>query len=72
MCQVLTVSVSGYYTWCQQPPSDRAKVNQQLLQQIKVFYQRSHSAYGSTGRFRINRTKKVGEIGEVFAIEYNQ
>lgn len=47
MCQVLEVSVSGYYAWRQRPMSRRAKANQLLVQQIKATHQRSYGSYGS-------------------------
>jgi putative transposase len=47
MCQVLDVSVSGYYAWRKRPMSHRAKSNQLLLQQIKGSHQGSYGTYGS-------------------------
>jgi len=47
MCQVLDVSVSGYYAWRQRPLSCRAKANQRLLAQIKSIHQSSYHSYGS-------------------------
>ena len=47
MCQVLAVSVSGYYAWRQRPMSPRAKANQRLLYQIKAIHQASYRTYGS-------------------------
>jgi hypothetical protein len=47
MCRVLSVSPSGYYRWCQQPQSQRAQQNQQLLGQIKMVHEQSRQVYGS-------------------------
>ena len=47
MCRVLSVSPSGYYRWCQQPQSQRAKQDQQLLGQIQMVHQQSRQIYGS-------------------------
>jgi transposase InsO family protein len=46
-CRVLGVSPSGYYRWCKQPQSQRAKQNQQLLGQIQMVHQQSRQIYGS-------------------------
>lgn len=47
MCRVLAVSRSGYYAWCQRPPSEREMANQQLLQSIQAIYEQSRERYGS-------------------------
>ncbi len=47
MCQVLGVSISGYYGWGQRPISQREKANQGLLAQIKVVHQANYQSYGS-------------------------
>lgn len=46
MCQVLAVSKSGFYDWCDRPPSQRAHANAQLLEQIQVIHHRSDRTYG--------------------------
>lgn len=47
LCQVLGVSVSGYYAWCDRPLSRRARDNQRLKTRIRCFYQASRGIYGS-------------------------
>ncbi len=47
MCQVLAVSVSGYYAWKQRKPSGRACVDEQLIIGIQHAYQQSYGIYGS-------------------------
>jgi putative transposase len=47
LCRVLQVTPSGYYRWCQQPQSQRAHQDQQLLGQIKMVHQQSRQIYGS-------------------------
>jgi putative transposase len=52
MCQVLSVSPSGYYAWRQQPVSAREMVNQQLVEKIKTVHAGSHETYGSPRVYR--------------------
>jgi putative transposase len=47
MCEVLDVSRSGYYAWCQRPLSLRSQENQKLSQQIEEIHQASRQTYGS-------------------------
>jgi transposase InsO family protein len=47
MCQVLRVSISGYYYWLQHPMGLRASKEQQLLAAVKKVYQQSDCRYGS-------------------------
>jgi len=47
MCRVLSVSVSGYYSWRKRPSSQREEANQRLVQQIKAIHARSRKTYGS-------------------------
>lgn len=47
MCQVLQVSVSGYYYWLQHPVGSRVRKEQQLLARVKQVYQQSNGRYGS-------------------------
>ncbi len=52
LCQVLGVSTSGYYAWCDRPLSQRAKDDEQLTEQIRVFHQRSNGTYGAPRIFQ--------------------
>jgi putative transposase len=47
MCQVLRVSISGYYYWLQHPIGLRASKEQQLLAAVKKVYHQSDCRYGS-------------------------
>jgi putative transposase len=45
--RVLGVSLSGYYAWCDRPPSRRAQADQVLLAQIRVSHEQSRGTYGA-------------------------
>ncbi len=47
LCDLLEVSTSGYYDWCDRPISSRAIKNQQLLAKLRCFYQASFRIYGA-------------------------
>lgn len=47
MCKVLRVTRSGYYAWCDHPPSQREQSNQALLEDIQKVFQASRKTYGS-------------------------
>jgi putative transposase len=47
MCEVLEVSRSGYYAWCQRPQSARRQEDEKLSQQIEEIHQASRQTYGS-------------------------
>ena len=47
MCQVLSVSPSGYYDWCRRPPSERQQANERLLAAIRREHEASRQTYGS-------------------------
>lgn len=47
MCQTLKVSRSGYYAWRNRPPSERDRVNQQVVTEIREIHQASRQTYGS-------------------------
>lgn len=46
LCQVLSVSASGYRKWQRSKLSSRARENQRLLERIFYHYRRSHCTYG--------------------------
>lgn len=47
MCDVLSVSTSGYYDWRGREPSQRQQENQQLLEEIEQIHAASRGTYGS-------------------------
>ena len=47
MCQLLGVSTSGYYAWCNRKPSARQREDLYLLEQIRAIHKRSRGTYGS-------------------------
>ena len=47
MCEVLKVSVSGYYKWLHKTPSKRILRNQMLRIEIRTIYRNSKCRYGS-------------------------
>ncbi len=47
MCAVLKVSRSGYYEWCDRPPSDRDRANAVLDNEIQAVFEEHRERYGS-------------------------
>lgn len=47
MCDVLSVSSSGYYAWRKKPASKRQQANATLLEKIRTVHHDSEEAYGS-------------------------
>jgi putative transposase len=47
MCQVLEVSVSGYYAWTKRPPSQHSREDAHLAEQVKTVFQANRRVYGS-------------------------
>jgi len=47
MCDVLSVSRSGYYVWRKKPASKRKQANAKLLEKIRAVHRESREAYGS-------------------------
>jgi len=47
MCRLQKVSVSGYYAWRTRPESPRAKLDRELLPEIKRIHAQSKGVYGS-------------------------
>lgn len=75
MCSVLQVSRSGYYEWCERPPSVRAASDQALLAQIRQVHAQTREAYGAKktwlelrargiacGKHRVARLRKAAGI----------
>ena len=63
LCRVLAVSRSGYYAWAKRDKSKRSKVNENLIERINYFFQKSRQVYGSP---RIHKDlKEAGyQVGE--------
>jgi len=63
LCDVLSVSRSGYYAWKGRPPSARALSDAQLVVDIKAAYAVGRGNYGSprVQRELRRRNKRVGE-----------
>jgi putative transposase len=59
MCQVLGVSASGYYAWQRRQGSARRRQDQELLDQIRIFHQRSRGTYGAP---RIHRDLRAAGV----------
>ena len=47
LCQVLEVSVSGYYDWLERPRSARAERHAQIQASVQQVHSESHGVYGS-------------------------
>jgi putative transposase len=47
LCAVLDVSPAGYYAWRRRPQSDRHRINQALLTEIRFLHRDSGGRYGS-------------------------
>lgn len=75
LCEVLSVSASGYYAWRQRKPSARAVADEKLLAQIRQLHLETREAYGSDrmwkalckagehcGRHRVRRLRRTHAI----------
>lgn len=47
ICALYGVSRSGYYAWCQRPPSERSIEDERLLARISEVHESSRGTYGS-------------------------
>ncbi len=52
MCRVLQVSRSGFYAWRHREPSQRARDNDALLEEIRRIHLQTHEAYGAVKTWR--------------------
>ena len=52
MCQVLGVSLSGYYAWLHRPESRRSRDDRRLLLEIRAIHRQSSRRYGSPRVYR--------------------
>src|SRR2546421_829954 len=62
MCQVLDVSVSGYYAWKQRPASARQIADEQLSVRIRQVHEATHQIYGSR-RIRVELAEQGSSCG---------
>src|SRR3954449_3041399 len=62
-CELLGVSVSGYWAWAKRAPSDRALYDAWLLERIKVVHAASKGRYGSPRVHAMLRRQGV-RVGE--------
>ena len=46
MCKLFEVSRSGYYAWRDRPPSERSKMDAQILEAIEESHRKSRRIYG--------------------------
>jgi putative transposase len=46
MCEVLSVSTSGYYVWRKRPPSRRAVENERVVGRMHEIHSFSRETYG--------------------------
>lgn len=60
LCDVLSVSTSGYHEWSTRAASARQLANEKLVSEIRVLHAQSFGAYGSP---RIHQTFKQGGRG---------
>ena len=61
LCRLLALHPSGYYAWCHQPISTRAKSNRRLTGLIKQFWLESGGIYGY--RKIYTDLREHGEVG---------
>jgi len=47
MCRILEVSPSGFYAWCERPPSARAQLDAELTQTILEIHEEARGTYGA-------------------------
>jgi putative transposase len=59
MCDVLSVSRSGYYAWLKKPVSRHKQTNAELLKKIRIIHHDSRESYGSPRVYRA--LKEQGE-----------
>jgi transposase InsO family protein len=59
MCQVLDVSLSGYYAWLRRPESRRSRDDRRLLIEIRAIHRQSRRTYGSPRIYRELRERKL-------------
>ena len=65
MCQVLGVSLSGYYAWLHRPESQRRRDDRRLLLEIRSIHRQSRRRYGSPRVYRERWTPSFGQFSVV-------
>jgi transposase InsO family protein len=60
LCQVLDVSLSGYYAWLHRPESQRSQDDRRLLIEIRAIHRQSRRTYGSPRMHRELRARQYG------------
>ncbi len=64
MCRVLRVSPSGFYAWRQRGPSARAQRDAAVLQQLRIFHERSDRTYGAPRLWKDLREEAEIYVGQ--------
>lgn len=59
LCKVLDVSTSGYYDWCDRPPSLRAQQDEALLVDIKRIHQQNRQAFGAVKTWKAMNAQDI-------------
>jgi putative transposase len=59
MCKILKVSTSGFYDWCQRPPSQRQQANATLTVQIREAFAASNETYGMPQLRGVSRRRSL-------------
>ena len=85
MCALYEVSASGYYAWRSRPPSQRVVEDKEILEKIKVAFEKSRQTYGSprvhqvlrrqgdsVGKRRVERIMRENSIKACSATMYRR
>ena len=64
LCELLGVSVSGYWAWCRRPPSERELTDAWLTERIRAIHPANRGVYGAPrthAELRLGQGVRVGE-----------